>query len=673
MQTNNREKVSLIIMKCYKKLLAWVLVVSMSLSCFALPAYSYNIGNDYPARYRYVRIDAMADRWEFYVRECTSFVAHCLNSRNGVNFHNYYGGVHWGNARNWISAARRLGYRVDYSPQIGSIACYTGGRCGHVAWVRSVNGNYVTVEEYNWASRGNYSVRTVSKYAFSGFIHLKDIVFNKLKVSMILDGVEKTKGYAGVTFDVIVGGEKVADDVQAFGGSYRKGSSYKITDIKINGCYELKSSSVVSATLSDDSCVRIRLKTRHTYNSGVVTSTAACTADGVKTYTCLKCGVKKKKSIAAKGHQFVKKTVERACDGNSYKVSTCSNCGEKSMELVEKPAETESSGGKETESSTVKETEAVEESGQVTETEAAEESGSVDETEAVEESGSVTETEAAEESGSATETETVEASESVEESESVAETESVEESSSVSETESVAEIEQEDVNTAEPVYGPEKNSSSELSTSTKAVHVYSRYKITRRSTCEVEGSKKKTCLLCGNTIKESMPKVVSVKMTDTKLTYNGNYRMPGCVVTNANGNKLKAGRDYSISYSNNQAVGTATAKITLKGKYKGTLEKTFRILPKTGKIKSLTSGRRTLTVNLAYTAASRSGTNYIIYYRVKGSSKWFYGGNTASQTRVIKALTKGKKYEVRARVYKTVDGVRYYGNWSDVVTSGKVK
>ena len=41
---------------------------------------------------------------------------------------------------------------------------------------------------------------------------------------------------------------------------------------------------------------------------------------------------------------------------------------------------------------------------------------------------------------------------------------------------------------------------------------------------------------------------------------------------------LKAGKDYTVSYKNNKAVGTAAITVTGMGGYKGTLEKTFDIV-----------------------------------------------------------------------------------------------
>ncbi len=132
-------------------------------------------GDDYPQKYKDPARDAVVDEWNFYNRECTSFVAWCLNSRNGVGFHNYYAGVHWGHAKNWGTAASNAGILVDNNPAVGSVAWSSAGTYGHVAWVSSVNGSNVVIEEYNYSVAGCFSSRTVSKGSFSGFIHINDI------------------------------------------------------------------------------------------------------------------------------------------------------------------------------------------------------------------------------------------------------------------------------------------------------------------------------------------------------------------------------------------------------------------------------------------------------------------------------------------------------------------
>ncbi len=110
----------------------------------------------------------MLDQWREYNRECTSFVAWALYSRNGFNMPFY------DNANEWGPDAQKRGYLVNASPAIGSVAWSNEGEYGHVAYVVAVNGGTITVEEYNEHFNGTYDQRTVAASAFSGFIHFKD-------------------------------------------------------------------------------------------------------------------------------------------------------------------------------------------------------------------------------------------------------------------------------------------------------------------------------------------------------------------------------------------------------------------------------------------------------------------------------------------------------------------
>ena len=137
--------------------------------------------DDYPSRLKSAPLDALVDPWQFYNRECTSWVAWRLNSENGVAFNDYWQGVHWGNASNWKVAAQKLSIPVDNNPTRGAVAWWAAGSAGssrgHVAWVQVVGDGAITIEEYNYLRAGFYDTRTISDTSSlwpSGFIHIKD-------------------------------------------------------------------------------------------------------------------------------------------------------------------------------------------------------------------------------------------------------------------------------------------------------------------------------------------------------------------------------------------------------------------------------------------------------------------------------------------------------------------
>ncbi|WP_229751904.1 CHAP domain-containing protein [Marinithermofilum abyssi] len=118
------------------------------------------------------------DAWGFYNRQCTSYVAWRLNDV-GIPFHNRMKGGHFSNATNWDDNAKRLGIRMDQTPEPGAVAQWDAGefrhsRFGHVAYVAEVlnEGKKIRIEEYNFKPFA-YSERTIPADKVSHYIHFK--------------------------------------------------------------------------------------------------------------------------------------------------------------------------------------------------------------------------------------------------------------------------------------------------------------------------------------------------------------------------------------------------------------------------------------------------------------------------------------------------------------------
>lgn len=144
-------------------------------ACIAVTAFSAGRGDagdpypgdDYPTQWRPpVPQDSMFDDWGEDNRECTSFVAWALHSRNHFEmpFHD--------DAVNWGPDASARGFTVDNNPAVGAVAWEHPG--DHVAWVYAVNGSTVTIEEYNEHYDGVYDWRVVPVNAFE-YIHFADL------------------------------------------------------------------------------------------------------------------------------------------------------------------------------------------------------------------------------------------------------------------------------------------------------------------------------------------------------------------------------------------------------------------------------------------------------------------------------------------------------------------
>ncbi|MDR1560578.1 MAG: CHAP domain-containing protein, partial [Clostridiales bacterium] len=139
---------------------------------FGLPrtaqAASWHTNEGYP--YKDSKFDVAYDKWGYYTRNCTSWVAYCLTSRNGLSDSEVKG---FGNAGQWKERAQGKGIRVDNTPAVGAVAW----KSTHVAWVCAVNSNGTfDVEEYNYDFAGGYRhTPNANTKGYTAFIHFKDI------------------------------------------------------------------------------------------------------------------------------------------------------------------------------------------------------------------------------------------------------------------------------------------------------------------------------------------------------------------------------------------------------------------------------------------------------------------------------------------------------------------
>ena len=204
------------------------------------------------------------------------------------------------------------------------------------------------------------------------------------------------------------------------------------------------------------------------------------------------------------------------------------------------------------------------------------------------------------------------------------------------------------------------------------------YTVDTAASMTAAGSKSYHCSVCdaaGTAVK--IPKIKSAKVT--ALVYNGSKRAPVPAIYNFNGYKLKKGTDYTVVYKNAKAtkvvtpklVGKYTAVITFTGNYKGTIQRQFNINPKGTAINKLTKGKKQITVK--WTKRTVQVTGYEIQCSTTAkftpkTTKKVTVKNAKTNTKTIKSLKAKKKYWVRVRTYKTVNGTKFYSGWSTVRT-----
>ena len=181
------------------------------------------------------------------------------------------------------------------------------------------------------------------------------------------------------------------------------------------------------------------------------------------------------------------------------------------------------------------------------------------------------------------------------------------------------------------------------------------------------GTVKKTFTITPQEINEQ-----DVSLSKKSYPYNGKSQKPSVTVKSNQGNILKNGMDYTVSYEKGRKnVGKYKVSIKLKGNYTGTLIKTFTIKPKATSISRMASKKKGFIVK--WKKQTIQTTGYQLQY---STSSKFAKKNTKALTlkknritsRTVTKLKAGKKYYVRVRAYKNVKvngkTSKIYSDWS---------
>ena len=163
--------------------------------------------------------------------------------------------------------------------------------------------------------------------------------------------------------------------------------------------------------------------------------------------------------------------------------------------------------------------------------------------------------------------------------------------------------------------------------------------------------------------------IASAKVTGLgNKVWTGKKLVPSLGVTVA-GTKLVKGTHYTVSCTNNVNVGTAKITIKGKGKYTGSLTKSFKIIPRTTSV-TVSKGKKRFIARWKLRIPQTSG--YQLQYSTNRSFKSFYKNITISNnftlSKNVTNLKSKTTYYVRIRTYKLVGSKKYYSNWSKTVT-----
>ena len=198
----------------------------------------------------------------------------------------------------------------------------------------------------------------------------------------------------------------------------------------------------------------------------------------------------------------------------------------------------------------------------------------------------------------------------------------------------------------------------------KKTHNYKTY--TTKATTSKNGSIVTKCSVCGAVKSKSTiyyPKTITI--STTSYTYNGSVKKPTVKVVDSNGKTISSS-NYTVTYaSGRKNVGKYAVKITFKGNYSGTKTLYFTINPKATSISSLTAGSKKFTVK--WKKQTTQTTGYQIQYSTSSkftNAKTVTVSKNSTTSKTVSGLSAKKKYYVRVRTYKTVNGTKYYSSWS---------
>lgn len=157
----------------------------------------------------------------------------------------------------------------------------------------------------------------------------------------------------------------------------------------------------------------------------------------------------------------------------------------------------------------------------------------------------------------------------------------------------------------------------------------------------------------------------AVSTTSSTATWSGKAIRPNPTVRNSG--KTVSSKYYSVSYSNNVAVGKATITVTGKGPYAGCRgTATFLINPKQPAISKTSATAKSIKASWSRDAQA---TAYQIQWSTSGN---FAGAKTATlngsgkTSHEITGLAPKRNYFIRLRELKTIGKTTYYGKWSSV-------
>ncbi len=184
----------------------------------------------------------------------------------------------------------------------------------------------------------------------------------------------------------------------------------------------------------------------------------------------------------------------------------------------------------------------------------------------------------------------------------------------------------------------------------------------------LNGFSKLVCTSCGDEyISQNIYAPSSLKLSGTKFTFTPYGVYPSVSVYNSMGNLIPPS-EYTVTYDDNFKTGKAWVYVDFVGQnYKGELTAGFMIIPCKPTPTSLKS-KKSRQITYSWNKDTNA-SGYEIQYGTsssfsKSKTKSYIISKNSTKSKTFSSLQKKKKYYVRMRSYKTIDGKRQFTSWS---------
>lgn len=192
---------------------------------------------------------------------------------------------------------------------------------------------------------------------------------------------------------------------------------------------------------------------------------------------------------------------------------------------------------------------------------------------------------------------------------------------------------------------------------------------TKKATLNEDGYYIHKCR-CGRNILEqrTIYHPQTIELSQNRFIYDKKKKEPYVIVIDNNGNVINSS-NYSVNYAQGRKnIGEYNVEVKFNGDYSGIKLLKFRILPKGTKILKAKGAKKKISVS--WKKQTKKTTGYQIQYSTnknfRKNNKKINVNKNKTTTKDLLKLKRKKKYYIRIRTYKKVNGKKIYSDWSKV-------